>query len=298
MSNIGWLPPKHSPFGTTQAAPQPQRAERNGGSGSKFAAFLNGDAQGKNRAEQTQESRGTSQSVPSSISQSAVNRDEAGAQVGLNSPTMLEDQASYRAAPDVSDNAIAFSARPIVGPASFSHTPETISAPINGIDSPEFAAMRAEIVGSFGIMDGHRVFNQYSNATPAGLFEPAATRTTPVPGYAIAATSGLQSAQVDAPGLAQIGSSSAKASAGQEQSTRAASRTANAAPIQSLQMWSAQNSAFAQLLASPSEYRVMIRGARLSEQQRDQVMRAVRSGLSEFGLPSKPLEVFEREGQR
>ncbi|MEO0830708.1 MAG: hypothetical protein AAFY03_09640, partial [Pseudomonadota bacterium] len=59
---------------------------------------------------------------------------------------------------------------------------------------------------------------------------------------------------------------------------------------------SPRSPAFAQVLASPSEYRLVIRSLRLSEDMRDLVLRAVRSGLAEFSLPQMPLSVFEQKG--
>lgn len=288
MNEIGWLPAKNSPFGSPA---ETQKASDTKDKSETFAAFLaKSDQAQRDQAPQRANKRQAAPSTtraPASIPQSAVTREGTNSQ---NTPTsgLAAQQASYSAAPQVSDTAVAFNARPIVGPASFSHTADKVFAPIEGVDSEQFAAARASLGSHLGIDDGHLFIKADQPSNLVSAISVSAPRAAPVPGTAIAAATAPKNARIDAPAPAQISGNSAKAS------TASSGRTASAAPVLPLQMTAAQSPAFAQLLASPSEYRLVIKGQRLSQDQREQVMRAVRSGLAEFGLPALPLAVFDQ----
>ncbi|MEL7218533.1 MAG: hypothetical protein AAGK01_08900, partial [Pseudomonadota bacterium] len=103
----------------------------------------------------------------------------------------------------------------------------------------------------------------------------------------------IQSASTSPAAQPAIGNSTKAAG---ESGAQNASRANSSATVLPVQMASTQSPAFAQVLATPSEYRLVIRSLRLSEDMRDLVMRTVRSGLAEFGLPQMPLSVFEQKG--
>lgn len=312
MNEVGWLPAKNSPFGKTV---ETQKSGNGAGKSESFAAFLseggapaNGKASGAAnvRAQQT----GSVPRAPASVPQSAVDPTNAGAQDALtlssgNQPAFFaastQGQASYNAARGLNDEAIAFNARPIVGPASFNHSADDVFSAVEGFDNEAFAAARAELRGSIGFADGHPVIttdrpgNQQSNASVT--VSASTPRSAPVPGTATATAQSTRAAQTDVPAQPMVAGNSAKDSALNERSAKGASRATSSAPTLPVHIAAAQNPAFAQILASPSEYRLVIRGQRLSEDMREHVLRAVRSGLAEFGLPTLPLSVFDQEGR-
>jgi hypothetical protein len=300
MNDIGSLPAKHPPFGTPL---QPQDTGKRQKGDSNFAAFLaDGEAQPTRTAEQT----GSVPRSPAMIPQSAVTREGSGSQDALTSglksapaffAAIAAGQTRYNAAPQVSDQAIAFNARPIVGPASFSHSPEEVFAALEDVNGAQFAAARADVAASVGIDEGHVVLKLDQPSVAQRSTAAATPKTTPAPGTASPTIQAFKARQIDATlQPPQIGNS-AKSGANLEASTRSTSRQSSSAPVLAVHLTGAQNPAFAQLLASPSEYRLVIRGQRLSEDMRELVLRAVRSGLSEYGLPNRPLEIFEQEGQ-
>ena len=304
MNEIGWLPAKNSPFGTPV---QPQEPSKGRKEGENFAAFLSdgnaGDAQQTKPASAT----GIGSRAPASIPQSATKSETLSSQNALNpggedAPVFFaaipNGQARYDATNQVSDTAIAFNERPIVGPSSFSHTPDEVFAAVEGVDTAQFAAARADIAGSIGIEDGHVVLKPDQPSIAARSTSPAPPRTAPVPGTATATVQGQMAAALEGASATQAGSNSASARLNVEAAAKSDGRLSKATPTLPLNMAAAQSPAFAQLLASPSEYRLIIRSQRLSEDMRELVLRAVRSGLAEYGLPNRPLEIFEQEGQR
>lgn len=315
MNEVSWLQPKNA----SQPAPsQPQKPDGAADKGTNFAAFLSGENHGSGAVGANQQGQLSGQTarapaiIPSgSLNESAVDRAGAGASdaltIGNNrAPAFFAatsvGQVGFRAAPQVSDEAIAFNARPIVGPASFSHSPDEVFAAIEGVDAEAFAAARSALAGSLGVEDGHLAITpdaaEINNAGRVQSTKAATPRSTPVPGSAVASTQGGRAAGVDALAQPLAGGNSAKSSNTSEANARGSSRTASTTQLLPVQMAAAQTPAFAQVLATPSEYRLVIRGQRLSEDMRELVMRAVRGGLAEYGLPQMPLAVFEQEGRR
>ena len=288
MNEIGWLPAKNSALGSAIETPKKGGVQDKG---ETFAAVM---ANGGSARQQTvkRELAGSTTRAPASIPQSAVTREGVASKDTLASGSppanLTAQQASYSAAAKVSDTALAFNARPIVGPASFSHTADAAFTPVEGVDATQFEAARANLGSHLGIDDGHLFIKADQPGNLASAISVSAPRAAPVPGTAIAAATAPKTARIDAPAPAQIRGNSAKAS---NASTDRTASTARAAP---LQMAATQSPAFAQLLASPSEYRIVIKGQRLGQDQREQVMRAVRSGLADFGLPTLPLAVFDQ----
>jgi len=320
MNEVGWLPAKNSPFGKTVEI---QKSGNGAGKSESFAAFLseggapaNGKASGAANVQAQQ--TGSLPRAPASVPQSAVDPTNAGAQDAFtlssgNQPAFFaasaQGQASYNAAPGLNDEAIAFNARPIVGPASFGHSADDVFSAVEGVDNEAFAAARAELRGSIGFAAGHlvvtpdRAGSQQDNrlgiqpgngSMPVSASTP---RSAPVFGTASATSQGAKAVRIDAPLQPLVSGNSAKGNAQNETNSRSSDRASSSAPTLPVHLSAAQNSAFAQILASPSEYRLVIRGQRLSEDMREHVLRAVRSGLAEFGLPTLPLSVFDQEGR-
>ncbi|MEP1422309.1 MAG: hypothetical protein ABJK59_11120 [Erythrobacter sp.] len=295
MNEVSWLQPKNA---SQPAHSQPKKTDDATDNRANFTAFLSGDNDGGGMG---------SAVVPLGASDhSAVDRAGAGVRDALTSSidraavffaAMQKGQLGYSAASQVSDEAIAFNARPIVGPASFNHSPDEIFTAIDGIDGEEFAAARAAIAGSIGLEGRHAITTPES----AGGVQPtsaATPRSAAAAGNEIAPTQGGWAAVVDAPVQPLVGGDTAKFGNNSEANVRNSSRTASAAPLLPTQMAAAQSPTLAQVLATPSEYRLVIRGHRLSEDMRELVMRAVRGGLAEYGLPQMPLAVFDQEGRR
>ncbi|MEO1221739.1 MAG: hypothetical protein AAFY42_10385 [Pseudomonadota bacterium] len=304
MNEIGWLPAKHSPFGTPI---QPQEPAKGRKEGEDFAAFLSdgnaGDAQQTKPGDMT----GIGSRAPATIPQSAATSEALGSQDALisgseNAPVFFaaiaNGQARYDATNQVSDTAVAFNERPIVGPASFSHTPDEVFGAVKGVDTAQLAAARADFAGSIGTEDGHVVLKPDQPSIATRSVSPAPPSTAPVPGTATATVQGQRTVALEGASVPQAGSNSASAQPNMEATVKSDGRLSKSTPTLPLNMTAAQSPAFAQLLASPSEYRLIIRSQRLSEDMRELVLRAVRSGLAEYGLPNRPLEIFEQEGQR
>ncbi|MEM1051662.1 MAG: hypothetical protein AAGI28_06150 [Pseudomonadota bacterium] len=293
MNEIGWLPAKHSPFGTPIAAKSASNAGREE---SNFAAFLANSDNGEQQSELN-----TSPRAPAAI---PINKSASNSVLGEASPggdlktssNIMDERASYSTASQLRDSAIAFDARPIVGPASFAHTPDTVFGQMGFIDRGEIAAVQAYFAASIDGDESQYFLNLHRSESVSRAVSALISQAATLPANAMAPSQGIQSNRLDPPSMPQAERSLTNAGLQPEASGRQSNRSASTAAVFPLHMLAAQSPAFAQLLASPSEYRLVIRGQRLSEDQRNEVLRAVRGGLAEFGMPTRPIAVFERDG--
>lgn len=298
MNEIGWLPTKNSPFGT---AVEPQKTDPKQKANGDFAQVLAGTGSQAQQEARISQRSGLSTRAPASIPQSAVSPEGANGQDALASgigaasiaQALNAQQAAYNSGSHVSDEAVAFNARPIVGPASFNHSPDEIFLAVNGGDTAQFAAARASLASSIGMQDGHIVLTQDQPGQIGRLPVSASPTTLPSSGIASPGVKDLNTTRVEPAALPQISGNSAKAEISSEAIARTGNRAASSAPVLQLSLAAAQSPAFAQLLANPAEYRLVIRGGRLNQDQREEVLREVRSALAQAGLPDLPIDLID-----
>lgn len=308
MNDISWLGQTNAPEQRPVERQKTGDGESEKGSKASFAAFLTGDGVEPSRAQAQAQLASQTPKTLANIPATAVDPTSVHARDALSTQSRgvsvffastQNGPVSFRAVAQVNGEAIAFNARAIVGPASFAHTPDDVFSSLENLNAKTFAGAREAFIASMGVEAeaiglalnspsiGYR-----SSDRPSGVLMRS---TVPAPGGTIAPAlgRGVQSASNSAAVQSVVGTTTSVVS---DTSAQTAPRASHSAPALPVQMASTQSPAFAHILATPSEYRLVIRSLRLSEDMRDLVMRTVRSGLAEFGLSQMPLSVFEQNG--
>lgn len=204
-------------------------------------------------------------------------------------PTNSARSDDYRGEVRIGDDAIAFDSRPILAPTAVDRNAselraethvrvETHSREIRPIQMPFHSAMTR--------LEPRNEVAQVRGATPSGqpptAAQPSSQSTAGTPALIpIARGSPAQVAAVT----------------GQTQSTRSASTQgqARAAPAAAPPAFWTHTAApaFAQLIASPSECRISLRGQRLSDAERSQLIADVSATLRHLGLPFNPIQLIQ-----
>lgn len=200
----------------------------------------------------------------------------------------------YIAHPEIGDDAVAFGARAIVGPSFVLFETENIASVYSQLAYPEEIDALPPRFAEQGLRKPSKAFagRPQPGHAVAGLNSSAIIQTT------IQVTSPIVSTQMSRGQLAAASSVfsldrpvvDTGPRIGNAQGTKSSTQT------QTATMQAAQSSTVAQLLASPSEYRLTIRGKRLSESESENVVREISLALTQLGLALQPVRVMHQKG--
>lgn len=217
-----------------------------------------------------------------------------------NGPSEHPRHARYTADVVIGESAVAFQSRSIVAPGSFNHRSDVAVPPLEELRA---IAGRSESSLSLdpltladwskfaepGIGTGGKEWMASFSSIRAGSIRSGTSQLAP---NRLPLNATVQPA-VWAAAIA-VPSSAATDNSAPNIAERTSPRPLPPVPIHGLQSASLT---VAQLIATPSEYRIIVRGQVLSSAERDQLIEDMNLSLAQFGLPFQPVQfVFpERE---
>ena len=298
MNDIGSLPARLFPFGSDKVAAENEPQVKRDKPDTGFAKLLE-EPQGEEPQAAGQGKHNLSRPASGKNSMAgqarvtdarqATSQSENADATALGEPA---PETSYNADTDIGDSAVSFGARPIVGPTSTQHSREEPLLADPEISAPELADLQAKMASQLETLEQSAAPSQRG----VGTFSQVGTMVPIVstPAQALSAAQGpIAPRSVAAPIVAPISNQQA----GQAQSIQSPQKVTAAATARFVPTSSAQTPAFAQLLASPSEYRLIIRGQKLSESEREHLMREINSALMQLGLPFHPVHMTHQDGE-
>ena len=298
MNDIGSLPARLFPFGSDQVAPENEPRVKRDKPDTGFAKLLE-EPQGKEPQAAVQANHNLlapANGKPDRAEQAKAADARQVTSQSENAPTVplgnAATETNYNAETDIGDSAVSFGARPIVGPTSTQHSREEPLLADPEISAPELADLQAKMASQLETLEQSAAPSQRGVGTfsQVGTMAPIAS----TPAQALSAAQGpIAPRSVAAPIVAPISNQQA----GQAQSIQSPQKVTAAATARFVPTSSAQTPAFAQLLASPSEYRLIIRGQKLSESEREHLMREINSALMQLGLPFHPVHMTHQDGE-
>lgn len=218
--------------------------------------------------------------TPANITAQELYASQALADLDAGLPVVL-GPVSYSLKVKIGEDAVSFDARPIVGPASFEAA----------VDPTVQTAPAAEPSAEALSLIDPAIADRTSTAQPRAWFGVGEDRGQVVigpmapRGIAAMQTRGAVGPAAQASGQAYGAPSANHRSA---QGTHSIQPLGESGRPQS-EAQGARAHVFAQLLASASEYRVAVRGTRLSESEAERLAQAIRSVLKGYGLADLPV---------
>ncbi len=199
----------------------------------------------------------------------------------------------YVAHPKIGDDAVAFSARGIVGPSRVRFVIEKVTSAGSQLAQPEGLHTHRQKSAEQKVNGLSQAFaakpqlgRAIAGSSLSSVARPTIQITRPNP------LAALSRSQFGAASLVWANNRSVSNSEPHTSNTQG-TRSSTQTQVPALQR--AQSPAVAQLLASPSDYRLMIRGKSLSESERDYVVREINLALTQLGLALQPVRVMHQK---